>query len=517
MKDFSSHVPELPGVPSTDLLTGMPTQAHVAELRAILSGRFSCSSRSSIEAALVHWHRVREEWHWPELIETGDPQRGAKLACFVLSLMAFEREPGVFYPSSTIANYVWALCAFTQQHLHADPRAGVIGWRYFMAAVNVMCFVPYEPRRRVPTSAIRSALAAVDDSDFAMVQMAVFVLFLYFTFQRSEFPCPKTYDSLDPAKHLFVQHMQPYHGGFRWAVGATKADPRAERLSADAGPGREWVVVGEVNDSLFDLRIWLQRMYQFYPMGPREPVSPFFRCTRDLKRAYLYRDALLDFRSFLTGHVDDPAEFGLHGIRSEAFVVCSNAVGEEAAVIQGGWKGLTSASRYDRLSPEVVSSMASSMVSFSVASVNPSEGDSSSSGVLRGGGDLGVVAARATAHMSGATSKRPTASLPVGWRRVWHPSSSKRGGYARFVGPCGRVARSVAQAVAMASTPPDTSSRRVPSSEAAAVPLARSSVAGAPSSSRFPSVILVDNLVDHVTEFDRPPTRRPPTARVVFP
>ena len=65
-----------------------------------------------------------------------------------------------------------------------------------MAAVNVMCYVPYEPRKRVPTESIRSALAAVDVTDFAMVQMAVFVLFLYFTFQRSEFPCPKTYSCM---------------------------------------------------------------------------------------------------------------------------------------------------------------------------------------------------------------------------------------------------------------------------------------------------------------------------------
>ena len=125
------------------------------------------------------WDRVRDKWGWPDEIETGDPHRGAKLVCFVLALMEYEREPNVFYPSSTISNYVWALCAFMQQLMHADPRTNVVGWRFFMASVVVMCFVPYEPRRRVPTAAIRSALAAVDVSNFAMVQMAVLVLFLY--------------------------------------------------------------------------------------------------------------------------------------------------------------------------------------------------------------------------------------------------------------------------------------------------------------------------------------------------
>ena len=67
--------------------------------------------------------------------------------------------------------------------------------------------------------------------------------------------------------------MEPHEGGFRWAVGTTKADPRAERLSADAGPGREWIVVGEVNDPLFDIRVWLQHFYCFFPEGPRGPDS----------------------------------------------------------------------------------------------------------------------------------------------------------------------------------------------------------------------------------------------------
>ena len=278
-----------------------------------------------------------------------------------------------------------------QQHLHADPRGNVVGWRFFMASVVVMTFVPYEPRRRVPTASIRAALAAVDVTVFAMVQMAVFVLFLYFTFQRAEFPCPKTYDGMDRAKHLYVCHMEPWHnGGFRFAVGSTKADPRAERLSADAGPGREWIVVGAVDDPLFDLRVWLQHFFSFFPAGPRDPDSPFFRNTSDLTRPLIYRNALADFRRFLMGHIDDPSTVGLHGIRSEGFIVCSNAVGEEAAVMQGGWRGLVSASRYDRLTLATQMSMASDMVAWCA----PSTGDApaASSGSTGGVGDLGIVA-----------------------------------------------------------------------------------------------------------------------------
>ena len=478
-----------------------------------MADRFSASSKASIDAAIVHWNRIRDEWSWPLFIETGDRQRGAKLVTFVLGLMAHEREPDVFYPSSTITNYVWALCAFMQQNLFADPRAQVTGWRFFMAAVTVMCYVPYEPRARVPTAAIRASLTKVDKTSFREVQTALLVLLLWFTLQRSEFPCPHTYGGMDPAKHLYVCHMEPHHGGTRWAIGATKADPRAERLSADAGPGREWIEIGEVNDDLFDMRIWLQLFYSFLPEGPRDPNSPFFLNTTDKTRPLLYRNALADFRQFVTGQVDDPKKVGLHGIRSEGFVVCSNAVGEEAAVILGGWRGIVTARRYDRLTQAVQTSMASDMVAFT----SPSTGraaTSSSQGESSSAGGLGIAARRAAARPSvprpraghasapadsagaSSSSRRLPAALPAGWRRVWHATSNKQGGYATFVGPNGRHARTIGAAVQMAAS--HVATVVVPPPRARVEPV---------------SSISVDNLVDHVTEFDRPPTRRPPAAR----
>ena len=227
------------------------------------------------------------------------------------------------------------------------------------------------------------------------------------------------------------------------------------------------------------------------------------RNTRDLTRPYIYREALPDFRTFITGHVDDPSLYGLHANRSEGFVVCSNSVGEEAAVIQGGWRGLVTASRYDRLTNEVTSTMAQKMVDYTNPSPQSQGEVASSSGDPSSSGTLGIVARRAAARTLGASERRPAAraaapaaasvptpsrrrsqaSLPAGWRRFWH-STSARGGYAYFVGPCGRRARSIAQAVAMAAEP-----------------------------GRSASVITVENLVDHVTEFDRPPARRPPTVR----
>ena len=450
---------------------------------------------------MVHWNDVCDRYLWPDIIQTGDPTRGAKLCVFVLQLVGHTS----MYPSSTISNYVWALCAHVQLDLQADPRVNVIGWPFFMTSVTVLCYVPGEPRKRVPTSLIRDALAAVDHADFVQVQTALLVLFLYFTFQRSELPCPKTYDGLDPRKHLFVKHMQPHDGGSRWAVGTTKADPRAERLSNDAGPGREWIVVGEVDDELFDMRTWLALFYAMLPPGPRLPDSPFF-VSRDKTRPLIYSQALPDLRTFLrNGGCDNPDDFGLHGIRSEAFITCAGAVSEEAAVIQGGWSTITTASRYDRLTLPVAKSIASKMVSFHVVSPSSEPACTSTSPeALRSAGDPGIVAARAAARITGATRPAGTTrvhqpiTLPAGWKRVWHPTSGRQGGYATFEGPHGATARSVrdaTQKAAVAAVP-----RRVASST---IPRTALSVESAGS----------DYLEDLVTYENRPSSRPPPSNR----
>ena len=130
------------------------------------------------------------------------------------------------------------------------------------------------------------------------------------------------------------------------------------------------------------------------------------------------------------------------------------------------------ASRYDRLTRDVQMSMASDMVNW----CRPADTDGAvaqTQGVSSSVGDLGIVAKRAAANRSRrgrnapapppaaapsaapAVSARsqPAAALPPGWRRVWHATPGKRGGYATFVGPNGRHARSVSQAQALAVAP----------------------------------------------------------------
>ena len=83
-----------------------------------------------------------------------------------------------------------------------------------MQSVSVLCWQPSEPRKEVPVSLLKQALEAVDTSSFWEVQTAFLILLLFFTFARSETPCPTTFaDSaqdggLDENKHLLVKDIK---------------------------------------------------------------------------------------------------------------------------------------------------------------------------------------------------------------------------------------------------------------------------------------------------------------------
>ena len=385
----------------------------------LLDERYSASSDRTISGALAHWDTCREQWAWPQVIQTGDRDRGGMLATFVVFLMGLKitRGPtmGCFYPANSIFSYVWGLCAYMVQKRQLDPRTGVINWEFFASAVRVVCHVPAEPRKRVPFAVLLAALEAVDLNDFAMVQMAVFAILLFFTFQRAEFPCATSRHDTDSSKICRVRDMEPYHGGSRWAIGATKADQRAERVSGNAGPGREWVVIGEV-EGICDLRVWLARLFAFYPSGPRDPDSSFFRA-HDKVGPLTYNQALKDFRAFLSPVVPDPSIYGIHGLRVEGYFTCVRAVGEMAAIVVGGWQP-GSHDRYDRLPVGEQFLIAPKMLNFYAK-----EPLAVPAGIHGSRGDLGPIAARAAAVGSTRAGTKPLANatvrvLPEGWTRV---------------------------------------------------------------------------------------------------
>ena len=145
---------------------------------------------------------------------------------------------------------------------------GVMQWNEFMKAVKVASWVAGEPRRRVPIELLEKALQLVDLNIFEEVQTACLVIFLLFSFSRSESPCPKNYtgpESFDTTKHWEVKDV-----GYRVLLGlvcialnmkGVKTDPRCER--PEARDGGDWRYIGDVPDSVHPRR----------PQGVAGPVE----------------------------------------------------------------------------------------------------------------------------------------------------------------------------------------------------------------------------------------------------
>ena len=73
---------------------------------------------------------------------------------------------------------------------------GVLFWPNFMQAIKVLTWVPGEPRRAVPHAVVEAIIDMVEARylhDFFAVQMVFLILVLYYSFSRTECPCPKSY------------------------------------------------------------------------------------------------------------------------------------------------------------------------------------------------------------------------------------------------------------------------------------------------------------------------------------
>ena len=188
------------------IFTVLPSESVKESIDSILADRLSESSHSSVQAALGHWSVVALRHVWPRLISADDPLRGGKLATFV-SYLVYETH----LKATSISNYVWGLRQWLKlQHL-PDPIFGVVEWDDFMQAVDVVAWVAREPRKPVPFAVIQGALENVDLTSFVEVQAALLIVILFFTFARSESPCPKSFTgkgSFDPTKHLQVMDLE---------------------------------------------------------------------------------------------------------------------------------------------------------------------------------------------------------------------------------------------------------------------------------------------------------------------
>ena len=397
-----THVPVAFSVsyPRASIFTGLPSESVRDSVNSIMSDRLSESSHSSIRAALGHWSVVASRHVWPRVIVADDPMRGGKLATFV-SYLVYETE----LKATSISNYIWALRQWFKLQHQPDPILGVLEWDDFLQSVDVVAWVASEPRKPVPLDVIRMSLEAVDLSSFVEVQAALLIVILFFTFARSESPCPKSFTgagAFDPTKHLQVRDIEVRtspEGAAYVAVRlkSIKQDPRIER--PEAAGNDDWIYIGNV-DGTFSILLWLSRFWAFFPADgsspPRPPDSPFFRDS-ERQRVLTYTHAIRDSRALYSKVASpvDVASFGLHGLRVEAYNR-ARAHDPLLAVAQGGWASAAH-KRYARFTTSDVLALPGAMIT----------GEGSSSSSAGGGASLGGGA------VDSSLLVEPAAEIPI--------------------------------------------------------------------------------------------------------
>ena len=305
-----------------------------------MDNRLSSSSWRTVSAGVAIWCTVCALYGWERILRTDDPRRGGKLAAFVLHMTTKTR---LVYGS--IEQYVWGVRVWMQSQMVVDPLMGVLFWASFMQAIKVLTWVPGEPRRAVPHETIEAIIDLVEARylhDLFAVQMVFLILVLYYSFSRTECPCPKTYtgrDSFDEMRHWTVSSFDiAPSAGVRalWVrFRAIKQDPRQERPAA-RGSG-DWACLGDVPDTKWSPIKWYVRLAQLHGVA-RDPRSPMFVDKSDVRRPLLYRVARQCFIDLQTAvGVAEGEHAGLHGLRVAGYNKVKTGLGGDMAQAHGGW------------------------------------------------------------------------------------------------------------------------------------------------------------------------------------
>ena len=360
--------------PRASLYEGLPVD-FIESVDELMHNRLAPASMTKVDIAFErYWKPVAAEHGWEEIIATDDPERGGKLATFVLRML-----DNTALVADSIGTYVWAL-RWKMKLLHqADPALGVMHWQDFMRSVRVKAHVPHEPRRAVPLRLILAIIAAIDVTVHWEVQLAFLLIVMLFTFSRSECPCPKTFTgphSWDPNKHWMVRDIviRCVSGVYVLAVRfkSIKQDRRIERPEAHGDHrlevpqgeavkgGSDWSFIGDLPGHALSPFHWYRLLMGFYP-GPRAETSPFFLSV-DMTRPLTYAGAMRDFKALLSRVSPEDTDFGLHGLRVEGWNLGA-AVDPDLAEAHGGWKP-GNASRYSRFALASVFNLSKNMVAL---------------------------------------------------------------------------------------------------------------------------------------------------------
>ena len=349
----------------SSLYSGLPGELeHV--LDTVMDNRLAESSTKAMATALRIWMLVCSVYSFDIIIPTDDPCRGGKVVSYVLH-MVFNMD--VVW--ATIENYVWAWRQWMVLQREADPVLGIMNYDVFIAAVRVLTVCAGEPRRAVPLELLRAALRAVDVTDFEEAQCALLTVVLFFTFSRTECPCPKTLDGFDGEHHWqkrdFRLVLQCAIMCLMVRYKIIKQDQRMERPSArpthDApGESSDWACIGDVDDEDFSIVRWITIVMSFGV--EREDTDPMF-LHPDRKRPLTYSKYMGQFKAFL-GKVSDDIDYGPHGLRVKANGLSQEAVGSDLTQAHAGWLSVAGMSRYSRFAMEKVVAIPSAMLGLAV-------------------------------------------------------------------------------------------------------------------------------------------------------
>ena len=339
----------------TSIFTGMPDGLRTT-VESIMDSRLSESSWRTVRAGHKRWLVTCAARGFTRVIETDDPERGQKLAAFVVDMLT-----DTSYVWSTISQYVWGVRVWQQSQGHADPIMGVLGWDTFMQGVRVLSWVPHEPRKRVPYEVISRILDYIlsQEPEFMLLQMGLLTLVLLYTFSRTECPCPKTVNgrqNYDKEKHFRVEDFEvaPVKDTTTRALWvrfrAIKQDPRVERpeARADRGDGvvGDWSCLGEVDVDKWN-PIWWYRAVVRRWSGRRARDAPMF-LDEAMQNPLTYGKALRWFYGLqrVVGVADEDLA-GLHGLRVEGYNRTKAALGQPLAQAHGLWAS-AAVNRYER-------------------------------------------------------------------------------------------------------------------------------------------------------------------------
>ena len=336
----------------SSIFDGLPGE-FLDPIERMLDNRLAASSMRKVARASRLWREFADEHEWGSIIRTDDPNRGGKMAAFVMSLVM---TTAIVYTS--ISKTVWALVEWFKLQHQADPRVGLVGWKNFMLSVKVLTFAPAEPHTRCPVEVLERVLLSLDVNCFEDVQLGFLLVLLLFTFHRSESPLAKSAEGLegfDPGENFCVADflMERCAATFNRFVAKvrqrrTKVDRLQERPEA-RGSG-DWAEIGDVDDETFSISVWFLRVLQFHQRA-RGKDEPFFvnprlhpDGTSDVFEigpadAWTYRAALDKFHAAqLAVGIAKEDWFGFHGIRVEGYNLSKAGNGVKITVAHGNWK-----------------------------------------------------------------------------------------------------------------------------------------------------------------------------------